>query len=57
MIPFPKRKEVLLGTNQFPNFNEKAGEKNPVEANAAAAVQQLRKAVRNTELRPCSQRI
>ena len=27
-----KRKEVLLGTNQFPNFNEKAGEKNPVEA-------------------------
>ncbi|AVM52273.1 heterodimeric methylmalonyl-CoA mutase small subunit [Bacteroides zoogleoformans] len=27
-----KRKEVLLGTNQFPNFNEKAGEKKPVEA-------------------------
>ena len=22
----------MLGTNQFPNFNEKAGEKNPVEA-------------------------
>lgn len=27
-----KRREVLLGTNQFPNFNEKAGEKSPVEA-------------------------
>ncbi len=27
-----KRKEVLLGTNQFPNFNELAGEKRPVEA-------------------------
>ena len=27
-----KRKEVLLGTNQFPNFNEKAGDKKPVEA-------------------------
>ncbi len=27
-----KRREVLLGTNQYPNFNEKAGEKMPVEA-------------------------
>lgn len=27
-----KRKEVLLGTNQFPNFNEKAGEKQPLKA-------------------------
>ncbi|WP_455672035.1 methylmalonyl-CoA mutase small subunit [Phocaeicola sp.] len=27
-----KRKEVLLGTNQYPNFNEKAGEKSPVKA-------------------------
>ncbi len=27
-----KRKETLLGTNQYPNFNEKAGEKEPIEA-------------------------
>lgn len=27
-----KRKEVLLGTNQFPNFSEMAGEKRPVES-------------------------
>lgn len=27
-----KRREVLLGTNQFPNFTEKAGEKRPLEA-------------------------
>lgn len=27
-----QRREVLLGTNQFPNFNEKAGDKKPVEA-------------------------
>ena len=27
-----QRREVLLGTNQFPNFNEKAGEKKPLEA-------------------------
>lgn len=27
-----KRKEILLGTNQFPNFNEKAGDKKPLEA-------------------------
>lgn len=26
-----KRKEILLGTNQYPNFNEKAGDKKPVE--------------------------
>ena len=26
-----KRKEILLGTNQYPNFNELAGEKRPVE--------------------------
>lgn len=26
-----RRKEILLGSNQFPNFNEKAGEKRPVE--------------------------
>ncbi len=25
------RKEILLGTNQFPNFNEKAGEKRPMK--------------------------
>jgi methylmalonyl-CoA mutase len=25
-----KRKEVLLGTNQYPNFNEKAGDKQPL---------------------------
>jgi methylmalonyl-CoA mutase len=25
-----KRKEVLLGTNQYPNFNEKAGDKKPL---------------------------
>ena len=27
-----QRREVLLGTNQFPNFNEKAGDKKPAEA-------------------------
>ncbi|WP_042371114.1 methylmalonyl-CoA mutase small subunit [Bacteroides neonati] len=27
-----QRREVLLGTNQFPNFNEIAGDKKPVEA-------------------------
>lgn len=27
-----KRKEILLGTNQYPNFNETAGEKAPIEA-------------------------
>ena len=27
-----QRREILLGTNQFPNFNEKAGDKKPVEA-------------------------
>ena len=27
-----QRREVLLGTNQYPNINEKAGEKKPVEA-------------------------
>ena len=26
-----KRKEILLGTNQYPNFNETAGEKAPLE--------------------------
>lgn len=26
-----QRKEILLGTNQYPNFTELAGEKNPVE--------------------------
>ena len=26
-----QRREILLGTNQFPNFNEKAGDKKPVE--------------------------
>lgn len=26
-----KRKEILLGTNQYPNFNETAGEKTPLE--------------------------
>ncbi|MBQ8672768.1 MAG: methylmalonyl-CoA mutase small subunit [Bacteroides sp.] len=26
-----KRREVLLGTNQFPNFTEKAGDKKPLE--------------------------
>ncbi len=27
-----KRREILLGTNQYPNFNELAGDKRPVEA-------------------------
>ena len=27
-----KRREILLGTNQYPNFNEKAGGKAPIEA-------------------------
>lgn len=27
-----QRREILLGTNQFPNFNEKAGDKLPVES-------------------------
>lgn len=27
-----QRREVLLGTNQFPNFTEKAGDKKPLEA-------------------------
>lgn len=27
-----QRREILLGTNQFPNFNEKAGDKKPVKA-------------------------
>lgn len=31
-IAVSQRKEVLLGTNQFPNFNEMAGEKRPIEA-------------------------
>ena len=33
-IAVSKRKEILLGTNQYPNFNEKAGDKRPVEAGA-----------------------
>lgn len=32
-----QRREILLGTNQFPNFNEKAGEKRPVEPKLVAA--------------------
>ena len=28
-----KRKEILLGTNQYPNFNEQAGSKAPLETN------------------------
>ena len=32
-----KRKEVLLGTNQFPNFNETSEGRRPLEANAATA--------------------
>ncbi|MGE4308163.1 methylmalonyl-CoA mutase small subunit [Bacteroides sp.] len=30
-----QRKEVLLGTNQFPNFSEKAGEKKPADADCS----------------------
>lgn len=30
-----KRKEILLGTNQYPNFNEKAGEKVPLAPKCA----------------------
>lgn len=30
-VAVSKRKEILLGTNQYPNFNEVAGEKKPVE--------------------------
>ena len=30
-IAVSKRKEILLGTNQYPNFNELAGEKTPSE--------------------------
>lgn len=30
-----KRKEILLGTNQYPNFNELAGEKTPSDTNVA----------------------
>ena len=26
-----KRKEILLGTNQYPNFNELAGDKRPLD--------------------------
>ena len=33
-IAVSKRKEILLGTNQYPNFNETAGEKRPIEAGA-----------------------
>lgn len=29
-----QRKEVLLGTNQYPNFSEKSGEKKPLDASA-----------------------
>ena len=32
-IAVSNRKEVLLGTNQFPNFSEKAGDKRPVNNN------------------------
>ena len=32
-IAVSSRKEILLGTNQFPNFNEKAGDKKPVNNN------------------------
>jgi methylmalonyl-CoA mutase len=32
-IAVSNRKEVLLGTNQFPNFSEKAGDKKPVNNN------------------------
>ena len=39
-----KRKEILLGTNQYPNFNEKAGEKAPVEAKVEAGVEAAMKA-------------
>ena len=30
-----KRKEILLGTNQYPNFNELAGEKTPVSSSCS----------------------
>lgn len=30
-----KRKEILLGTNQYPNFNELAGEKTPVASSCS----------------------
>ena len=33
-IAVSRRKEVLLGTNQYPNFTETAGEKRPIEAGA-----------------------
>ena len=33
-IAVSKRKEILLGTNQYPNFNETAGDKRPIEAAA-----------------------
>ena len=33
-IAVSKRKEILLGTNQYPNFNEKAGEKCPTNTGA-----------------------
>ena len=35
-----KRKEVLLGTNQFPNFTEKAGEKKPLECTCCCGDQE-----------------
>ena len=33
-IAVSKRTEILLGTNQYPNFNETAGDKRPIEAAA-----------------------
>ena len=35
-----QRREILLGTNQFPNFNEKAGEKRPVETKCCCGGQE-----------------
>ena len=35
-----KRKEILLGTNQYPNFNELAGEKAPVSSSCSCEIKE-----------------
>lgn len=53
-----QRREVLLGTNQFPNFNEKAGDKNRSKLLAVAVADRiLAKRCSGIEFRPCCQRI
>ncbi len=36
-VAVSQRKEILLGTNQYPNFTEKAGDKKPLESTCCCA--------------------